>query len=90
LAELPEAQAQREAALIFAAKEAFYKCQFPLSREWVGFEDVTIEISGGGFRVVPKVDLPVADAWVAALACRYEYREPWVVTGIAAPICARV
>jgi enterobactin synthetase component D / holo-[acyl-carrier protein] synthase len=86
LAQLPQAQAQRQAALIFAAKEAFYKCQFPVSREWVGFEDVTIEISPEGFRIVPQVRLPVADTWVAALAGRYEYREPWVVTGVSALI----
>jgi 4'-phosphopantetheinyl transferase EntD len=90
LAELPEAPAQRHAALIFAAKEAFYKCQFPLSREWVGFEDVTIEASAGSFRIVPQVHLPVADAWVAALTGRYEYRAPWVVTGVTALNCARV
>ena len=89
LEQLPQAQAQREAALIFAAKEAFYKCQFPVSREWVGFEDVTIEVLADSFRVIPQVHLPVADGWVAALTGRYEFREPWVVTGISALICAR-
>ena len=90
LEQLPQAQAQRQAALIFAAKEAFYKCQFPVSHEWVGFEDVTIEVSGDGFRIVPQVHLPVPDGWVASLAGRYEFREPWVVTGVSALICARV
>lgn len=90
LEQLPQAQAQRQAALIFAAKEAFYKCQFPVSHEWVGFEDVTIEVSADGFRIVPQVHLPVADGWVASLAGRYEFREPWVVTGVSALICARV
>ena len=88
LEQLPQAQAQRQAALIFAAKEAFYKCQFPVSHEWVGFEDVTIEVSAAGFRIVPEVRLPVADGWVASLVGRYEYREPWVVTGVSALICA--
>jgi 4'-phosphopantetheinyl transferase EntD len=88
LEQLPQAQAQRQAALIFAAKEAFYKCQFPLSREWVGFEDVTIEIQADHFRIIPEVQLPVAAAWVAALAGRYEYREPWVVAGVSALVCA--
>jgi len=88
LERLPRAQAQQQAALIFAAKEAFYKCQFPVSREWVGFEDVTIGISADSFRIIPEVRLPVADEWVAALVGRYEYREPWVVTGVSALICA--
>lgn len=90
LKRLPQAQAQRQAALIFAAKEAFYKCQFPMSREWVGFEDVSIEVSEEGFRIRPEVRLPVAEPWVTALVGRYEYREPWVVTGVGALICAWV
>jgi 4'-phosphopantetheinyl transferase EntD len=88
LATLSEAEAKQQAALIFAAKEAFYKCQFPVSRAWVGFEDVTIEASGGRFRVVPHVRLPVTDEWVASVEGRYEYREPWVVTGVTALIYA--
>src|SRR5262249_24958171 len=43
LAGLPATERGRQASLIFAAKEAFYKCQFPLTRQWVGFEDVVIE-----------------------------------------------
>ena len=90
LAQLPQAQARQQAALIFAAKEAFYKCQFPVSRAWVGFEDVTIEISAGRFRVVPQVRLPVTDEWVASVQGRYEYREPWVVTGVSVLNYSRV
>ncbi|MBS0419138.1 MAG: 4'-phosphopantetheinyl transferase superfamily protein [Proteobacteria bacterium] len=89
LAQLSEAQARRQAALIFAAKEAFYKCQFPLSREWVGFEDVSIEIHDDGtLRIVPEVRLPVAAEWVAALRAAYHYRGQWAVTGVAAPHCS--
>ena len=42
------------ATLIFAAKEAFYKAQFPLARQRLGFHDVRIEAElgvEGGFRV---------------------------------------
>ena len=88
---LPEAQAQRQAALIFAAKEAFYKCQFPLSREWVGFEDVSIEVHDNGtLRVIPEVRLPVAAEWVAALESRYQYRGHWTVAGVTSLICPRL
>jgi 4'-phosphopantetheinyl transferase EntD len=91
LAQLPEAKAQQQAALIFATKEAFYKCQFPLSREWVGFEDVSVELHDDGtLRIVPEVRLPVAAEWVAALKCRYHCRGPWVVTGVAALISSRL
>lgn len=32
------------ARLVFCAKEAIYKCQFPLSRQFLGFSDVVITI----------------------------------------------
>ena len=31
-----------ETTLFFSAKESFYKCQHPLTQEWVGFQDVEI------------------------------------------------
>ena len=31
-----------ETTLFFSAKETFYKCQYPLTQEWVGFQDVEI------------------------------------------------
>jgi 4'-phosphopantetheinyl transferase EntD len=29
-------------SLLFSAKEAYFKCHFPLHRSWLGFEDVTL------------------------------------------------
>jgi 4'-phosphopantetheinyl transferase EntD len=40
------------ARLIFSAKEAFYKCQFYRTRAWLGFFDVSIELSAGGDFIV--------------------------------------
>jgi 4'-phosphopantetheinyl transferase EntD len=34
----------RAAHLVFSAKEAFYKCQFPLTRSFLGFDAVRIEV----------------------------------------------
>ncbi len=31
-----------ETTLFFSAKESFYKCQFSLTQEWVGFQDVEV------------------------------------------------
>ena len=31
-----------DTTLFFSAKESFYKCQYPLTQEWVGFQDVEI------------------------------------------------
>jgi 4'-phosphopantetheinyl transferase EntD len=39
------------ATMIYAAKEAFYKCQYMLTRAWVGFEEVIVRISGSTFDV---------------------------------------
>lgn len=90
LAQLPPVERGRQAALIFAAKEAFYKFQFPLTREWVGFEDVAIEplawpAAAGSLRIVPQKKLPLDAALVAALTSRFQFRERWVITGFSAP-----
>jgi 4'-phosphopantetheinyl transferase EntD len=83
LAQLPSVERGRQAALIFAAKEAFYKCQFPLTREWVGFEDVVIEpASAGSLRILPQKTLPLEASQVAALVSRFQFRDPWVIAGV--------
>jgi 4'-phosphopantetheinyl transferase EntD len=88
LAGLPAGERGRQASLIFAAKEAFYKCQFPLTREWVGFEDVVIEplvwpASEGALRILPQTALPLEEATVAGLVCRFQFRDRWVLAGVA-------
>jgi 4'-phosphopantetheinyl transferase EntD len=44
LKSLPESQHESAATVIFAAKEAFYKCQYPLTAEWLNFHDATVEM----------------------------------------------
>ena len=34
--------------LLFCAKEATYKCWFPMTRRWLGFEDAEIEVRSDG------------------------------------------
>ena len=90
LARLPSAERARHAALLFAAKEAFYKCQFPLTHEWVGFEDVVIEpvewpVSAGSLRIIPQTELPLEGRVVASLIGRFQFRDRWVITGVTAP-----
>jgi 4'-phosphopantetheinyl transferase EntD len=38
----------RAATLLFCAKEAFYKCQYPATRRWLGFADVEVELAEVG------------------------------------------
>jgi 4'-phosphopantetheinyl transferase EntD len=90
LAQLPPAERGRQAALIFAAKEAFYKCQFPLTRAWVGFEDVVIQpldwpVATGSLRIVPQKTLPLEAGVVDRLVSRFQFRGPWVITAVTAP-----
>ncbi len=40
---LPISERQQYAALFFSAKESFYKCQYPLTQQWLEFGDVTIQ-----------------------------------------------
>jgi 4'-phosphopantetheinyl transferase EntD len=43
LAGLSEDEAQVLSALVFSAKEAFYKCQYTLSQQWLDFTDARID-----------------------------------------------
>ncbi len=77
------------AALIFAAKEAFYKCQFPLTNEWIDFEDVTIESDwpalGGTFHVIPCRPVALDRKLAARFVGRFRFHEHWVMTGVMVP-----
>jgi len=48
------------ATTIFSAKEALYKCQFPLTQQFLNFQDVEIDIHGDRFSVVLKCSGPVS------------------------------
>lgn len=57
---LPRDQQDHSATLLFSAKECFYKYQYPLTKLWVGFEDVEIEASlhEGEFKIHLLKDIP--------------------------------
>jgi 4'-phosphopantetheinyl transferase EntD len=64
---------ERDAVVYFAAKEAFYKCQYPLTQQFLGFQDVELDldlVSGTfGARIIKNdVDKPV---WLAQLRGRF-------------------
>jgi len=42
-ASLESDQVAKETTLFFSAKETFYKCQYPVTHGWVGFQDVEIQ-----------------------------------------------
>ena len=81
------------AALIFAAKEAFYKCQYPLTGEFLGFHDVLIDAPGdsgrsaahGEFSVHPTREIALAQCAALPLIGRYRLHEGYVSAGVALP-----
>lgn len=45
--------------VFFSAKEAIYKTTFPVARQWLGFEDVTVEVDMTGGTFVANIDANV-------------------------------
>ena len=46
LESLPAAAQATGAALMFSAKEAFYKCQYEVTQQWLEFQDIAVEFCG--------------------------------------------
>ena len=84
---LPTAQRGRAVTLLFSAKEAFYKCQYPLTHEWLNFHDVHIEAFDWGqphgiFMVRATRSLRFAQHAVLPLEGHYVFHEQFVSTGV--------
>jgi enterobactin synthetase component D / holo-[acyl-carrier protein] synthase len=77
------------ATLIFSAKEAVYKCQYPITGEWLDFHDLHIEVLDWGQRRGRFVVRPTRDIMVAKPDAlpdgRYCFHEPFVSTAICLP-----
>jgi 4'-phosphopantetheinyl transferase EntD len=88
LQELAMLQAQDEqsalasATLIFSAKEAFYKCQYTLTREWLGFADISVTIDADRFIVQATRSLQIAEQIPAPWHGRYRHEAGLVITGV--------
>ena len=90
---LPAVQRAGAAALVFAAKEAFYKCQSPVTGQWLGFKDLGIEpadfdaaLRQGAvdtFRIIPSRPMALTALTSTPLAGRYRFHEEFVSAGVA-------
>jgi 4'-phosphopantetheinyl transferase EntD len=84
LQSLDEAAARNMATILFSAKEAFYKCQYTLTRGWIGFEDVAVDVRDDGFEITviegPREIAARPNPW----AGRFRLVDDWVISGIAA------
>jgi 4'-phosphopantetheinyl transferase EntD len=90
LRSLPNPQQAPAATLIFSAKEAFYKCQYPLVGERLGFHDARVAVpdwgaTRGEFALHARSDAAIARHAILPLQGRYIFHEDFVSTGMALP-----
>jgi 4'-phosphopantetheinyl transferase EntD len=89
LQSLPESEQTAAATLIFSAKEAFYKCQYPLTREYLGFHDVTVAAAWGAgtgtFAIHANRGMALEQHASLPLQGRFLFHEEFVTTGVALP-----
>lgn len=83
---MPPAMADGLATLIFSAKEAFYKCQYPLTAEWLEFADIEVDLPSnpldtGCFGVRPSRRLQLERMVPSPWQGRFIFFEAFVATG---------
>ncbi len=88
LASLPEGERAAAATLVFAAKEAFYKAQFPLVHEWLNFHDVCIDVPPwdamqGSFLVRPLRHVKVSQFAMLSLTGQFRIDGEFIAAGVA-------
>jgi 4'-phosphopantetheinyl transferase EntD len=76
--------------LIFSAKEAFYKCQFPITGEWLDFHDLVVEPETWGesaarVQIRPMRRIHFEQHSPMPLFGRHLFHEEFVSVGVAVP-----
>ncbi len=87
LESLPMPVRIRAATLIFSAKEAFYKCQYPLTLERLGFHDARVELGGWGgdtgtFTIAATRRIAFAASASLPIVGRYRFHGEFVTSGL--------
>jgi 4'-phosphopantetheinyl transferase EntD len=90
---LPPSERAAAVTLIFSAKEAFYKCQYPMVSEWLDFHDLVIESETAGQsgqnagRILIRATRRIRFEEHALLPMvgRYQFHEQFVSVGVALP-----
>lgn len=73
------------ATVLFSAKESFFKCQFPLTREWLNFSDVTVSVEPPMLTVVPCRTLALESRAAPPWRGRCSIEDNLIVTGLSLP-----
>ncbi len=84
---LPLAERPAAVTLVFSAKEAFYKCQYPLVAEWLDFHDLSIDVptwdrSTGVFTVLATRAIRFAGQAALPITGHYVFHEQFVSAGV--------
>jgi 4'-phosphopantetheinyl transferase EntD len=87
LRSLPDPAQLAAATLIFSAKEAFYKCQFPLTQERLGFHDVSVELPAWGeergpFRISANCSIALESSAPLPLQGEYLFHEQFITSAM--------
>ena len=85
---LPESEQPAAATLVFSAKEAFYKSQFPLTQEFLGFHDVSVELPAWGdkratFRIIANRSIDLERIAALPLHGQYLFHEQFITSAMA-------
>jgi 4'-phosphopantetheinyl transferase EntD len=83
---LPCQQRLERAAIIFSAKEALYKCLYPLTRMWIGFRDVEATLDAAGAKFDLRLGVPIGPFGAGeCFAGRYAIEADRVATAVSLP-----
>jgi 4'-phosphopantetheinyl transferase EntD len=87
LERLPRAIHATVATLLFSAKEAFYKCQYEVTQQWLEFGDVALDLGGrhlerNSFAVRPVGDVRLLEQGGGPVIVRYAVTRERVLTAV--------
>ncbi len=83
---LPAEQRGRLGRLIFSAKESLYKCQHPLTKTFLGFQEAEISLDPPGHRFAARILHPVGARFEAHPLVGHVLQGPrWMLTGMIWP-----
>jgi 4'-phosphopantetheinyl transferase EntD len=87
---LPSGLRAAAVTLLFSAKEALYKCQYPVTGEWLDFHDLSIAVpdweqARGHFLVTATRAIRFARLVPFPVTGRYAFHEEFVTTALCIP-----
>ena len=84
LRSLASRERQKMAALLFSAKECFYKCQYTLTKQWLDFQDVAIAVDRASKTFCPRWFADLSIPSTVRFLGTYLFHDGHVFTGITA------